>query len=323
MAVARSKKRADILRERRRKEGRPNPAPSRKKGGSTKRTAAPTVVRTRSMAVSSGSKKRKQQARQRKYLPLTTKGAELRLPAIPAIKFGWRLLSGPMVLALSFGLYTFISAPQFRVSNVEVAGLERISSIEINAVLGIQGVAIFSLTPQSIEQNLRAAFPELTELDITITFPAQVKVEAAERRPVIAWIQEDFSAWVDQYGIAFRERGASDNLVRVMAIQTPTLPETATPVQDQILTPEMVDAILMLNLQVPAGTDMLYHPEHGLGWQDPQGWQVFFGHDPDDMETRMSIYAELVKELVEIGIKPVMISMEFLHAPYYRLVEAK
>ncbi|MEK6256617.1 MAG: FtsQ-type POTRA domain-containing protein [Chloroflexota bacterium] len=323
MSIAGSKSRSDALRERRRKQGHNKIAPERKNRVTAQRNAAPTVVRTRSMAVAPTSGKRNQQARRRNYLSLGNTGAEFRLPSLPTVKIGWRLVSGPLAALLTFAIYTLFNSPNMKVNLVEVVGLERISQAEINAVLGVYGSAIFSLTPSSLEQNLRAAFPELTDVAVNITFPASVVIEAGERRPVISWEQEDFSAWVDQNGVAFRDRGSVDGLVRVIASHTPVLPETTTPVQDQIITPKMVQAILTLSLQAPAGTDILYSPEHGLGWQDPLGWQVFFGNNPDDMETRLTIYAEIVAELTKRGLHPVMISLEFLHAPYYRLVSAK
>lgn len=323
MTVARANKRSDILRERRRKNRRINKNSNISKRRSNIRTKAPTVVRSRSMAVQPRSNKKYPQARQRNYLSLGTTGAEIRLPAIPRFHVGWRLVSGPMVALIIFAIYTFFNSPFMQVDVVEVVGLERISSAEINAILGVYGSAIFSISPNMLEKNLRAALPELTEVDISVTFPASITVIAGERRPVILWDQEDFSAWVDLNGVAFRERAYVEGLVRVVASNPPTLPETIDPIQDQIITSQMVQAILTLSLYAPAGTDILYDPEHGLGWQDPQGWQVFFGHSPDDIDSRLAIYAEIVKEINKKGIRPVLISLEYLHAPYYRLVAAE
>jgi hypothetical protein len=86
----------------------------------------------------------------------------------------------------------------------------------------------------------------------------------------------------------------------------------------QILTPEMVSAILIIAQYAPEGTPLLYDAEHGLGWQDERGWQIYLG-DAQDMAVKLNIYESLVKKLGQEGIEPVLISVEHTHNPYYRL----
>lgn len=86
----------------------------------------------------------------------------------------------------------------------------------------------------------------------------------------------------------------------------------------QILTPELVSAILIVGQHAPEGTPLLYDAEHGLGWQDARGWQVYLG-DARDIEAKLAIYETLVQKLVQQGEEPVLISVEHTHNPYYRL----
>lgn len=321
MAMERTKKRVDQVRERRNKRSRRKPLRIKNmRQKSAMRTSTPTVVRTRSMAQVPGRGKKGKQARKRSYMQLGTPGAEIRLPAMPAVQVGWRLLSGALTLLLMFTVYMLFNSSSLQVSLVEVSGIERITAQDVNAVLGIFGASIFSLEPDVLEQELRAAFPEMTDVSVRAGFPARIIVEASERQPELVWEQGEISLWVDRNGIAFRQRGEKEGLVHVRAIQPPPLLADETRLQDQIITPEMVQAILTMSLEAPKGTDLLYDPEHGLGWRDPQGWQVFFGSNPDHMEVRLSIYQAMVAMVHERNLKPVLISVEYLHAPYYRLV---
>ena len=64
---------------------------------------------------------------------------------------------------------------------------------------------------------------------------------------------------------------------------------------------------------------MLHTPETGLGWMDPNGWQVYFGSDSEKIDLKLVEYKTIVDSILAQNLHPTMISMEFLHAPYYRL----
>jgi hypothetical protein len=56
-----------------------------------------------------------------------------------------------------------------------------------------------------------------------------------------------------------------------------------------------------------------------MGWSDPQGWQVFFGSSTADMDSKLVTYRGIVDYLNQKHIKPKLISVEFAHAPFYRM----
>ena len=70
---------------------------------------------------------------------------------------------------------------------------------------------------------------------------------------------------------------------------------------------------------MPADTMLVYDSEHGLGWNDPNGWEVYFGAEDQDMEMKLSVYQAMVERLQSEGIQPALISVEYVHAPYYRM----
>jgi hypothetical protein len=87
-----------------------------------------------------------------------------------------------------------------------------------------------------------------------------------------------------------------------------------------LLEPELVDGIINLAKDLPEGSQLIYDGQHGFGWQDPEfGWMVYFGKELDQTDLRANIYAEIMNMFINKERKPVLISVEYLHAPYYRM----
>ncbi|MBI3160696.1 MAG: FtsQ-type POTRA domain-containing protein [Chloroflexi bacterium] len=314
-------RRSDRVRARR---GRSDRGVARKPTAAQRRTGArraqPPMVSRRGVMAAPGAPTRSRREARRRYnvvLPMSG-GAEMRLPAMPQVRFGWRLLSFALSLALGWALVTLWTAPQFHVAEAAVAGLERLSPAEVNTVLKLTGASIFTVQPSEVRARLQAAFPELTGIRVKVGFPARVVVTAAERAPLIAWEHEGIVVWIDAEGYAFLPRGQAEGLVAVVAHGVPDPVAGQAEQSQQLLTPQLVRAILTLAPSAPEGAALAFDPEHGLGWADPRGWQVYFGPRPEDMPARLAVYQAILKQLKALGVKPSLISVEYLHAPYYR-----
>jgi cell division protein FtsQ len=285
------------------------------------------------------SRLNKQRAPKRRIdVPLKVTGAEVRLPSLPFIQLGWRVVSLLMVMMMSACLILIWKAPVFQVSSINAEGLKRLTVSDLNAVMGIFGKPVFMLNPNSLNETLKQAFPEFAKVSVRVNLPAKVKVVVTERVPVIAWVQDGVETWVDAQGISFPPRGEPKSaLVRVEGYGTPPSNTAATLPTDQLslpgviispstpnnptlrLTPELVDSIIALGAKMPAETILVFDSEHGLGWNDPHGWEVFFGAEDQDMEMKLIVYQALVERLQNEGIQPALISVEYVHAPYYRM----
>jgi cell division protein FtsQ len=271
-------------------------------------------------------------------VPLNVPGAELRLPSIPFVHLGWKAVSLFMVIMLTFSLFMIWQASVFQVSSVDGVGLQRLTASDLNTVMKIVGKSIFTLDPVELNQVLQQAFPEFSKISVHINLPASVKVVVSERQPIIDWIQDGTETWVDAEGISFPIRGTiSDTLVRVEGHGTPPGITPVTP--EEVLTGDPLDitslaittkptlrlsqqllsSILALSVKMPADTLLVYDSEHGLGWTDPMGWEVYFGDEDENTEMKLVVYQALVERLKAEGIQPVLISVEYVHAPYYRM----
>ena len=288
---------------------------------------------------SASSRLHKQKVPRRRFdVPLKVQGAEVRLPSVPLIHIGWRAVSLLMVLMMTASLFLIWKSPVFQVKAVEAKGLKRLTMGDLTTVMGTLGASVFTINPQTIEKNLQLAFPELEKISVRINLPANVKVDVVERVPVIAWNQAGNEVWVDAQGVAFPQRGDPEKeLVNVEGRGTPpgftstqsvidseSLPTglssaTTNSFPKIRLSPNLVTAVLALGAKMPTDTLLVYDSEHGLGWNDPNGWEVFFGAEDQDMEMKLSVYQAMVDSLQSEGIQPAMISVEYVHAPYYRM----
>jgi cell division protein FtsQ len=281
----------------------------------------PVMVRGDVMGLSSPLHRSKK-ARRRFDVALSAPGAEIRLPALPQIQFGWRLVSGLLVVALSVLLYYLWTLPLFQVANVEVSGLSRLNGRDINTVLNVANQPIFALDARKMKQKITSAFPEFSNVEVKLGLPNVVQVDVVERLPLLKWHQEGRTTLVDANGFAFPERALEEKGPSVVVEATSVPP--AIPVGEmkdaslQFLSVDMVSAILSMSAQVPAGSSLIYDAQHGLGWQEKQGWSVYFG-DARDIDMKLNVYKTLLKQLKKDGISPALISVEYVHAPYYRL----
>jgi cell division protein FtsQ len=249
----------------------------------------------------------------------------MRLPSVPAVRFGWRLLSAFLIGALGFMIYTLWYSPFFSVDKIEVTGLVRLTDAEINSVADVVGKSIIFANPTSLEKVLQEAFPELVNISVEIGIPNKVMVNLVERQPVIAWQQDKQTFWIDENGVAFLPHGKGDPEITVQGSELLSIPPATSESigKDeetlQALPVELVNAILAIAPEAPENTPIVYDSQHGLGWLDPQGFQVYFGNSDENMALKLKVYTKTFKRLKKAGIRPALISVEYVHAPYYRL----
>jgi hypothetical protein len=272
-------------------------------------------------------------------------GAEMSLPALPHIYLNWRVISSALVLLLGFALYQLWTSPDYRVDAAQVTGLQRVTSNDVNTALGVTGKPVFVLDEKQLQSDLLVAFPEFYAAQVQVEIPNSVLITVTERIPVMVWLQEGKSYLVDKDGMTFplRHEGATGALPVVEAAGAPPgvilpdkpgpslqdvtiskitgvpLPGVPAPTQaTPLLAPEMVQSILLISEQAPAGAKLIYDPIHGLGWKDRRGWDVFLGNE-QEIAIKLGVYRSILDHLKGTEDRPIIISVEYVHAPYYRL----
>lgn len=286
----------------------------------TRRAATPVTTRRVSVDAATVRSSAKP-ARQYQALAASVTG-RLQAPSLPRIRMGWRLLSFFLVVLFGAGLYYAYTLPMFRITGIALVGNQYLSAEEANTVLGLNGMPIFLLEPEKVENALRLNFPEIASAEVTVELPNLVNVTITERQPVIRWEQGNAYAWLDEEGVALRPRAEVSGLVVVRASGAPpTGPASASdpispiPFADS----KIIETARVLAPYAPQGSALLYDPKYGIGWTDSRGWTVWFGASPEQADMKLRVYVVLVDSLIQRGITPIMINVAYPNAPYYRL----
>ena len=279
------------------------------------------------------------------YIPTGTPGKELRLPAVPRVSVGMRVFSGILALLLLVGVISMLKSDNFKVNpnGINIRGNFRVSNAEIASKLSSYGTRIIEVEPDKIEQVIIRDFPDIKTVKVGVSLPANLNVLVVERIPSIIWFvdateeTEASQIWIDDEGYSFEVRGAASLPIEVHANTTPPPPfkpvemekptaaeETET--EEEIfkepepnVDPRLVEAIQALNQLKPQGTQLRYDARRGLGWVDPNyGWMVYFGRSAEHLDLKMTQYQKIAELILERNLQPTLISLEFLHAPYFR-----
>jgi hypothetical protein len=258
-------------------------------------------------------------------------------------KPGWRVLSLLIVGVLSYILLIAWRSPEYRISEVRITGLQRLTEDEVLSKVKITGIPVFAIIPETIANQINAAFPEFRDVNVEVGLPAQLTIKIIERQPMITWQSKDAQMWVDSEGYLIPARGQADAMLIIQANSLPPYqlkssiqdPETLMVIRDKpylkpnpstlayFAVPKKIDenlltAILQLNAWMPNEASLLYQKQRGIGWKDARGWDVFVGRKLEGINDKMVMYETIVRELEKEGISPTLLSVEFLHAPYYR-----
>jgi hypothetical protein len=268
----------------------------------------------------------------------------MRLPALPQVSAGWRLASFSVFAFMIVVLYQLWNSPTYRVDVAQVEGLKMLDKSEINKVLGLTSEQVFTLDTDLMQKELLDSFPEFKSASVGIDLPNTVVISVTERTPVLMWRQGEHTFLLDAEGMAIPEREGSTNtsypvidargeppVLHGTEPISNTLDTTENEQEDvfaseeaslnkasPLISPEMVTAYLLLSEKLPTGAQLIYDPEHGIGWLDRREWNVYFGDDKD-IETKLSIYYVMLENIKSAEVRPTLISVEYIHSPYYRL----
>ena len=278
------------------------------------------------------------------YVPINSTGAEMRLPSLPVIRPGWRLLSAAIAIAAGIGLFSVIFSPFFRVGQATINGQERLATLDIEAVLDLENLSIVEVDPAAVSAELLKRFPNLEAASVSIALPTSVTVTLKERTPVLAWKQNDTLQWIDSQGVLFPPVGEVENLLVIHSPESPpmVLPESEQLLEDDAvaaedsqeggarlakpvkagptrLEPALLETAQKLAQRLPAGTPLVFTAAQGLGWEDPTGYDVYIGSDLVNFEARFAMVQSIAEQLTQRGLGIELINAANLDAPYYRL----
>ncbi len=279
--------------------------------------------------------------RRRYSINMGTSGAELQMPAMPVVQPGWRLLSGLIAVVACLLFVILTSTAEFDINNIELNGIQRIDPNTIDQYLRLKGSSIFEFVPAEAIQSMQEDFPELFNVRVNAMLPGTVSITAEERQPILAWNTGETILWIDASGYAFPARGDAGPLLTINSTNEPpyfqpqplsgdgqqAIPNTLNHLRDTAkastwpkqIPGDLLKAAYELRNTLTPEVVLNYDPVSGLGWDDPAGWKVFIGSSLEDLDIKLAMYQTIIENLSAQGIHPALISVESIHAPYYRL----
>ena len=78
---------------------------------------------------------------------------------------------------------------------------------------------------------------------------------------------------------------------------------------------------MAISSYLPKGAQLIFDPQYGLGWNDPQGWKVFFGNSNDNIALKYQVYQSMLAFLGKKSLKPTLINVEYPNAPFYQMAQ--
>lgn len=335
-----SSTRAEALRRKHKQESQVRYTNARKQvSKSSASSSIPMSSRTFANDTRAHSAATSQPRRKVIYAP-GSNGAEIRMPAIPIVHFDWKMVSGALTVLLLVTVLLLATLPEFKIQSVQVQGIQRIPPGDIASILQSSNASLFTLDRTTAVKSISASFPELKDVRLQVSLTRGVVVTATERQPILAWTSGDQTLWIDQEGVVMPVRGEAGSVLTIQSSVTPPLTHPMDTTEGMLdyarlalanqsaqtsdefvipqIDPNVLHAAIELAARLPEGATLVYDPTDGMGWVDPRGWKVFFGIDLSDLQVKEAEYQVIVDHLTQQGITPVMISVEFPHAPYYR-----
>lgn len=267
-------------------------------------------------------------------------GVEIRMPSLPALKFNWQTASLFLAFSLLILVVLLTSLDTFRVSAVKLSGAQRVTVADVTPAVLASNRSIFTLDREKTIAAVQNAFPEFSEIHLKVSFPNTVDLSVKERQPILAWSANDQTQWIAADGVVMPARGDGGTLLTIQssvavpasspttdastaAAATDTAAQDAStvsvaPSAPQYVDPQILQAAISLSAQLPSGASLVYDPVSGIGWNDPQGWQVYFGLDLSNIAFKEAEYQAILQRLQALGITPRLISVAYVDSPYYR-----
>jgi hypothetical protein len=245
-------------------------------------------------------------------LPVSA-GAQVRLPALPSVHLGPRLLSAALLAATLFAIQHAFTAPGFRVAEAAVVGARLISPAQARSIAAVDDVPVFLVDPQAAKLRLEA-HPEVASARVIARWPNGVEIDLQERHPMVEWEDAGKAWWISSEGIAYLKRGDWPGVVHVQST-TRSLLISQDPLAP-VIDPALMRAAAVLDAALSNAPELGFDPDHGFTYQDPQGRVVYFGTG-GDMVMKVRVYQAIAQRL-DTGSQPaVVISVEDENAPYY------
>lgn len=219
------------------------------------------------------------------------------------------LISTLLLVLTGWLIYWFSSADIFYVQSLRVEGSRWLPGTELMRIGGLEGVNVFWVDTQTIEQAIEA-LPEVKAARLRCHLPANCVVNLVERKAALVWRQGDAEVWIAADGMVMQARGELPNAIVLNGVGSAALKP------GDKFDPDLVMALQVLEGLQPEVRVYEYSDQYGLILRNAYGWVVRLG-DGQEMETKLNLLSALMDYLPGQGISPSFVDLRYPEAPYY------
>lgn len=217
-------------------------------------------------------------------------------------------------------LYSAYTNPRFYLNNIQVSGIGYLAQDEVVKASGLQKMHIFDVEPAKVADSIRQ-LPGVLSAEVEVKWPNITNIIIQEDTPQLVWEENGQSYWVNKKGelipvidhtLSLPKISAEPRTFTPFAISQPNMSsslEEANLVTIKKSTSAYFDTIpvyLLENISRlvafrPNYTVLRYTEAHGLVYDDPDGWEVYFGTG-DNIEYKIAVYEGVRDNLIGRGI---------------------
>ncbi len=221
---------------------------------------------------------------------------------------GGRLASLLLLALCLWLLLTMRGSQRWRVQWVEVAGCDLVAPETVVQASELADSWSVSLVPDSVRERIEA-LPGVVEATVSVGWPARIRVGIREDVPLATVRLGDEEYWVAE------ESGLMSPFGHVEDLPALRLVEGDSGVRS--ITPRILAGLAAMRAAFPDRDEYLYHSVRGFEVQSERGYPVYLG-DASDLETRLTVLAELESDLADEERVPELIDVSALDGAYYR-----
>jgi cell division protein FtsQ len=214
-------------------------------------------------------------------------------------------------------LYYSVESPYFTVRDIEVSGTKLLDPDQVRDAADVLGRNALLVRSDAVEQAV-LRLTTAREAEAVVTLAGRVRVEVAERTPLVQWQAREGSFLVDREGVVFSRQAPPGPTVVVRDVDGPAL-EIGGRVDPAVLA--SVDA---LNAALPPRTGIQpsgfdYSHSSGITVPVQAGPRIIFG-DASDLESKLASLAAIRDHLDATKMRAELIDLRFKGRPVYVLV---
>jgi cell division septal protein FtsQ len=167
----------------------------------------------------------------------------------------------------------------------------------------VEQANIFLIDTRRVADQVRL-IPHVKDARVQVGLPNHVRIRVVERQPVLNYVREGETFWVDDEGHIFQ--------APEFRIGLPVLldDDSSAMTDPQHMDPALAQAIIALSQHMPELDEFRYRSDYGLYFITPEGWRVLMG-DGERMDEKLRKWRSIRQQLLKRNRQVKIVDLRF------------